>query len=194
MNFDQEGYYPIRDQTEKKAEWEYVTRKEQRRAFPDYLALMTATDAAQSRSLSAFRCDDFFLDHLVQDRARLDLVSRHLADREDLKDRHLKEIDTTISYCKGKIWELDAWYLGLNRSIDQTRNLFTGKIFDLEHDKRSEENAAWRDQSSLLKDLFEAWSGYRQNATTYSFLSGKDEPTTNVPPQSDEKRVESPRL
>ena len=182
MNFGQNQYYPLHGYEKKKEEWFYLAKKEAK-PFTDQLSDLINTPTSLWDDPPEFRTESFFLDNLVLDRNRVDLLTRHLFEREEIKKSHMNEIDKTMCYCQGKIWELNAWYQGKNKGVDQTRNLLVTKIIDLQHDKRSEENAAWRDQSSLLKDFFEAWGTYHHDRSTAAFI----DPVSKVsqPPPDD---------
>ena len=115
--------------------------------------------------------DSLFLDRLLQDDFKVGLISRQIQEREKLKARHLENIERSISYCNAKIDWLDSVHYGRTLALDKSRDMFASQVFQLEHQGRQEENASWKDQTMLLKDFFEAWSGYRADLWTYSVLN-----------------------
>ena len=191
MNFETDDISALDCYGSKVEEWYYVNQPRVKKSLPDYLALATSPERRPAKKEGSFRADGFFLDQLVQDRLELDFITRQLEEREELKNCHLKEIEESISYCKGKVWKFQVFYLGRNRSIDQTRNLFSQKIFDLEHEIRAEENATWKDQTNLLKDFLETWSGYQHAWNTYSFLNPEPSRSATWLSQKDGKPTDS---
>ncbi len=124
-------------------------------------------------STSGQDVDTFFNDQLDQDRFGLDLLTRQLTERENLKGRHLTEIEESIAYCKSQIMHLWNFYPGTNRGIDQRRLTFSRQIQELEHQQRQEETQAWKDQAMLLTDFIEKWDKYKGDLWTYSFFNQK---------------------
>jgi hypothetical protein len=115
--------------------------------------------------------DSFFQNKVAEDQFGLELITSQIQYRDHLKTRHLEELDQAISYCKYKIWLFSESFTGSNRSVDQTRNSFAQQIFQLEHQRRQEENASWKDTTGLLKDALEGWTAYRGDLWTYSVLN-----------------------
>ena len=88
-------------------------------------------------------CADGMLSQRVkQDRDGIDFVVRQIEEREQLKKRHLQEIDYAICYTTSKIWHLDQWYMGRNKGIDQARSQFHRQRQQLEQERRTVEAAA----------------------------------------------------
>lgn len=125
-------------------------------------------------SIDSLCCADGMLaEKVFQNRTAVDFTVRQIEEREQLKERHLEEIDYAICYTTGKIWHLDQWYMGSNRGIDQARNQFHRQRQQLEQERRNVEAAAWRDEAMLMKDFVENWCAYKNDLLAYSVLTPK---------------------
>ncbi|MCG3141128.1 MAG: hypothetical protein HDKAJFGB_02318 [Anaerolineae bacterium] len=141
---------------------------------PSLLETLTGQAALPTTfSTNPTEVDTFFNDQLSQDRFGLDLLTCQLTERENIKGRHLEEIEESIAYCKGQIMHLWTFYPGTNRGIDQRRLTFSRQIQELEHQQRQEETQAWKDQAMLLSDFLEKWDKYKGDLWTYSFFNQK---------------------
>jgi len=147
----------------------YIVAKEPRLpSLRESIATLQDESGGLEKTLGA---DGIVSGRVDQGKTAVDFIVRQIEDRERLKTRHITEINETVEYVTGKILMLDHFYLGKNRSVDQTRSSFHKQLQQLEQERRQEETAAWRDQTHLLKDFLDAWGEYRTGALTYSFFT-----------------------
>ena len=149
---------------------------------PEYSVLDTINQTEPQKN-EPFSIDSFFTNKIEQDSFRLGLLTHQLEDRENLKRKHLHNIDQSLIYCHSKIDTFNHMYVGRNKGVDRTIDQLSHEIFGLEQQQRQEENAAWKDQTGILKDFLEAWTAYRGDLWTYSALNPKDDLSNRSTPR-----------
>ena len=88
-------------------------------------------------------------------------IEGQISDREKLLERIGSKIDSEICYLRTKLYELDNWGVGNNKSVDTRRLLFEKEIEALKSQKRIESRESWRDISLLRKEHREFFKEYR---------------------------------
>jgi hypothetical protein len=81
-------------------------------------------------------------------------------DRDRAKKDNLYQIESDILKCQNLLLELEGFYMGQNRGVDQRRLSIEQRLFDLYREKRAEEASCWRDQLWLKRDLIVALKEY----------------------------------
>lgn len=88
-------------------------------------------------------------------------LDEQIKDREYLKDSIVKKFDEGICYLRTKLYEIDSWELGKNRTIDSRRSKIEQELEQLKSQKRTEARECWRDIALLKKEKREFFKEYR---------------------------------
>lgn len=80
-------------------------------------------------------------------------IRHDIGARARLSTKLAAEITRQYCYLKTKLYELDSWTLGRNRSIEGRRLKLELQLDELNHQQREELVSAWQDIASLKKEL-----------------------------------------
>ena len=104
-------------------------------------------------------------------------------EREQIKYGQFSKIDKEWCKVKEPLFMVDQIHPGLNPNVDRLRNNIQKELAALEHEKRAEEVACWRDVARLrgeLREVMRYWSMEKQRG---NFLSDDKATWSGVPLQ-----------
>ncbi|MEW5911314.1 MAG: hypothetical protein AB1814_02060 [Thermodesulfobacteriota bacterium] len=105
----------------------------------------------------------------------LDDIDNQVKDRMILKESILHKLDERLCDLKTKIYEIETWGLGRNKSIDSRRDKLEKEIEALAKQKSEEHRESWRDIALLRKEHRQFSQQYRNAARKTGLISKLEE-------------------
>lgn len=121
---------------------------------------------------------DILEDKVVFFKQVLDDIDNQMKDRMILKESILHKVDERLCKLKSKIYEIETWGLGRNRSIDSRRDKLEKEIEALAKQKSEEHRESWRDVALLRKEHRQFSQQYRNAARKTGLISKFEENET----------------
>jgi hypothetical protein len=106
------------------------------------------------------------LDDLLQEKVAslsdtLAQIERDIKSRQHLSQQLLADISQHYSYLKTKLYDLDNWQFGRNRSVETRRSKLETQLDTLNQETRQEQLQCWRDTAQLTKEFRDWFKQYR---------------------------------
>jgi hypothetical protein len=121
-----------------------------------YPALNTRADAPERDAL-----EDLLQEKVGTLSDTLSQIEHDIKSRQHLSQYLLADISQHYSYLKTKLYDLDNWQFGRNRSIETRRSKLEAQLDALNQEKRQEQLQCWRDTAQLTKEFRDWFKQYR---------------------------------
>ena len=134
--------------------------------------IATATDRSFLQNKDADLLSSFLSDKLAIIEASIRQVMSHIAEREQLRDQMLAEIDLQSAAAKSLLMRISP-YEGAPFTIGdpRRRSSIEKELSDLEGEKRRETTSAWKDIAALQKELRELQREYLEEKRKQRVMS-----------------------
>jgi len=124
---------------------------------------------SQETSPTADPLEGFLNDRLDLARLNLNTFLGLLYQRDQIHAYSFYRINQDQITCQNALFQIESWPPG--SSVDRRRSALEGQILALEHEKRVEDTACWRDKAFITRDLMQALRDYRSAQQKQALLA-----------------------